>query len=125
MGVSTWCLLPIVGIGVGLGWSEPLAAKAGFAVGLDPDLLGAEEVAHGLLQFRLLEAKPFGLVLLLEFCRGVVRRVLVLTDVATLCAVPAQHLHEHLFGLGRARGSVEAGCPCFGQEEAVLITQDD
>lgn len=45
MGVSIWCLLPIAGIGIGLGWSEPLAAKAGFAVELTPDLAGAEQVA--------------------------------------------------------------------------------
>ena len=48
MGVGTWYLLPISGIGIGLGRSEPLASQAGFAIWLHSNPLCTEEVAHGL-----------------------------------------------------------------------------
>ena len=38
---------------MGLGWGEPLTAAAGFAVEFTPDLAGAEQVAHGLLELGL------------------------------------------------------------------------
>src|SRR4051812_43489028 len=84
MGVGTWYLRPISGIGIGLGWSEPLASQASFPVRLHSKLLGAEEVAHRLFKLRLFVPQLLGFVFFLELCRRVGWRVLILADVTSL-----------------------------------------
>ena len=69
-----------------------MAVKAGFAVGLKSNLLGAEQVAHGVFELGLLQTILSSLVLLLEFCLSVGWSVLVLADVATLSAIAAYEL---------------------------------
>ena len=81
MGVGTWYLRLISGMGKGLGRGEPLASQATL---FHSQLLSAEEVAHRLFKLHLFESELLGLVLFLELCRRIGRRALVLADITSL-----------------------------------------